>query len=354
VNYSLDAAGPQKVACCGAIPALADNRPDFWRNAMNERDLLQALTEGPSSGDALARRFGLTRAAVWKRIEALRAGGVPIHAEAGRGYWLEHPVELLEAGAIRQAMTPAAAGALSDLEVAWSLDSTNAEALRRGAPSQGTRALFAERQTAGRGRRGRSWIGSPGNSLLLSLSRRFDGGLARLGGLSLVAGVAVAEALQAIGLQEVALKWPNDVVVAQRKLGGLLVEGSGEAAGSASAVVGLGLNLRMPASAGAALDQPWTDLASHLASLPARNVIAARLLDHLLPALDQFDAAGLPPFLARYARLDALQGAQIVLHGHAGQVDGIALGVASDGALRVAVAGTERQVHSGEVSVRLA
>lgn len=321
---------------------------------MNERDLLQALAEGPNSGDALARRFGLTRAAVWKRIEALRAGGVPILAEAGRGYRLEHPVELLDAGAIRQAMTPAAATALCDIEVAWSLDSTNAEALRRGAPAHGTRALFAERQTAGRGRRGRSWIGSPGNSLLLSLSRRFDGGLARLGGLSLVAGVAVAEALQAIGLHAVALKWPNDIVVAGRKLGGVLVEGSGEAAGSASAVLGLGLNLRMPVAAGAVLDQPWTDLASHLTPLPARNRIAARLLDHLLPALDLFDEAGLPPFLSRYAPFDALQGAPIVLHQHGAQVEGVALGVAGDGALRVAVAGTERRVHSGEVSVRRA
>lgn len=321
---------------------------------MNERDLLQALAEGPSSGDALARRFGLTRAAVWKRIESLRAAGVPIRAEAGRGYRLEHPLELLDADAIRQAMTPAAATALSDLEVAWSLDSTNAEALRRGAPSQGTRVLFAERQTAGRGRRGRSWIGPPGNSLLLSLSRRFDGGLARLGGLSLVAGVAVAEALQANGLHAVALKWPNDIVVAARKLGGVLVEGSGEAAGSASAVVGLGLNVRMPAATGAALDQPWTDLATHLAPLPTRNMIAARLLDHLLPALELFDDAGLPPFLPRYARLDALDGVPVVLHQHQGRVEGIALGVAADGALRVAVAGVERRVHSGEVSVRRA
>jgi BirA family biotin operon repressor/biotin-[acetyl-CoA-carboxylase] ligase len=321
---------------------------------MNERDLLQALGQGPSSGDALARRFGLTRAAVWKRIEALRASGVPIHAEAGRGYRLEHPLELLDADAIRGAMAPAAAAGLSGLEVAWSLDSTNAEALRRGAPAQGTQVLFAERQSAGRGRRGRPWVGPPGNSLLLSLSRRFDGGLARLGGLSLVAGVAVAEALQALGLQAAALKWPNDLVVAQRKLGGLLVEGSGEAAGTASAVVGLGLNLRMPAAVGEALDQPWTDLAHHLSPLPGRNAIAACLLDHLLPALDVFDATGLAPFLSRYARLDALHGAEVVLHQPDGQTAATALGIADDGALRVSVAGVERRVHSGEVSVRRA
>ena len=321
---------------------------------MNERDLLQALEAGPSSGDVLARRFGVTRAAVWKRIEALRAGGVPIQAEPGRGYRLGHPLELLEADTIRGAMTPATAALLAGLEVAWSLDSTNAEALRRGAPGRGTQVLLAERQTAGRGRRGRAWIGPLGNSLLVSLSRRFGGGLARLGGLSLAAGVAVAEALETLGARQVGLKWPNDLVVAQRKLGGLLVEGSGEAAGSASAVVGLGLNLRMPARMGEALDQPWTDLATQLSPLPGRNAIAARLLDHLLPALELFDDAGLAPFLARYERLDALHGCEVVLHQAQAQVEGHALGVAEDGALRVAVAGVERRVHAGEVSVRRA
>ncbi len=321
---------------------------------MNERDLLQALGEGPNSGDALARRFGLTRAAVWKRVEALRAAGVPIRAEAGRGYQLEQPVDLLDAAAIRSALGPAAAKLLADVEIAWSLDSTNAEALRRGAPAAGTQVLFAERQTAGRGRRGRTWVGPLASSLLVSLSRRFTGGLARLGGLSLAAGVGVAEALHALGASDVALKWPNDLVAGQQKLGGLLVEGSGEAAGAASAVVGLGLNLRMPEAMGAALDQPWTDLSAQLDELPSRNAVAACLLDHLLPALELFDREGLAPFLPRYARFDALQGREVDVHQDTGPVQGIAQGVAEDGALRVRIDGGERRFHSGEVSVRRA
>lgn len=321
---------------------------------MNERDLLQALGEGPNSGDALARRFGLTRAAVWKRVEALRAAGVPIHAEAGRGYQLAQPVDLLEGAAILRAMAPATAALLAGIEVAWSLDSTNAEALRRGAPAAGTRVYFAERQTAGRGRRGRTWVGPLASSLLVSLSRRFTGGLARLGGLSLASGVAVAEALQSLGASDVALKWPNDLVVGPRKLGGLLVEGSGEAAGAASAVVGLGLNLRMPEAMGAALDQPWTDLSAQLGESPSRNLIAARLLDHLLPALELFDREGLAPFLPRYARLDALQGREVAVHLETGMIHGIAQGVAEDGALCVGIDGVQRRFHSGEVSVRRA
>lgn len=94
-----------------------------------ERELLQRLIEGPVSGDALARDAGLTRAAVWKRIEALREGGLRIDAQAGRGYALADSIELLDAERIRAVLQAATTAALSSLEVAWSLDSTNSELL---------------------------------------------------------------------------------------------------------------------------------------------------------------------------------------------------------------------------------
>ncbi len=322
---------------------------------MNEHELLQQLIAGPASGDALARRFGVTRAAVWKRVRGLREAGVAVTGSAGRGYALAQPLDLLDAAAIRAALAPEPAAALSGLEIAWSLDSTNAELLRREAPAQGVAVLLAERQTAGRGRRGRAWASPLAANLYLSLSRRYGGGLARLGGLSLAAGTAVAEALQALGTGAVRVKWPNDIVVDGRKLGGLLVEGSGEPAGAARAVVGLGLNVRMPAAQAAAIDQPWTDLAAVLETPPPRSALAARLLDHLLPALALFDREGLAPFLPRYAALDALRGRAVAVHGGDGSTHaGIALGVAEDGALRVDVEGAERRFHSGEVSVRAA
>src|SRR5690606_24045883 len=191
---------------------------------------------GPVSGDALARENGETRAAVWKRIENLREAGVAIDAQAGRGYVLAQPLDLLDADATLLAMPDGARARLAGLEVAWSIHSTNSELLRRQAPRDGVAVLLAERQTGGRGRRGRDWASPLAANLYLSLARSFDGGLARLGGLSLVAGVAAAEALHALGLDAVRLKWPNDLVVeggsagssreqALRKLGGLLVEG---------------------------------------------------------------------------------------------------------------------------------
>ncbi len=336
-----------------------------------ERALLERLIAGPATGDALAHESGQTRAAVWKRIEGLREAGVAIDAQPGRGYALAQPVSLLEADTILAALPEAVRGDVAALEVAWSLDSTNSELLRRPVPEAGkadgkAEVLLAERQTGGRGRRGRSWASPLAANLYLSVMRGFEGGLARLGGLSLVAGVAAAEALQAFGIEGVRLKWPNDLVIVDdgaagdaagwRKLGGLLVEGGGEHAGPVRAVIGLGLNVRMPAASAAGIDQPWIDLTALTAQAPDRNRITAALLTQLLPALALFDRGGLAPFLSRHAAFDALTGREVVVRGgadaHTVTHAGVALGLAADGALRVRLPEGERIFHAGEVSVR--
>lgn len=329
--------------------------------AFDERALLERLQHGPVSGDALAAAAGVTRAAIWKRIQALRAAGVEIRARPGQGYALAHPLELLDAAAIITALPVAARAELDGdhaLQVAWTVDSTNTRLLRQPAPERGCAVLLAERQSAGRGRRGRAWVSPLAAHLYLSVARRFRGGLGRLGGLSLVAGIAAAEALAELGLP-VRLKWPNDLVVGDgegtppRKLGGLLVEGGGEHAGPVRAVVGLGLNVRMPAAAAAAIDQPWCDLAGLMDQVPDRNRLAAVLLGRLLPALRRFDEEGLDPFLPRHAAFDALAGREVVVDDGGRRLAGTALGLAADGALRVRLAGGGTRVfHAGEVSVR--
>lgn len=326
--------------------------------SQGDRELLLRLRDGPVSGDVLAREAGQTRAAVWKRIEALRAAGIDIHAQAGRGYALSQPLDLLDGGRIEGLLDAGTHAHVDTLDVLWSLDSTNAELLRR--PAAGTAVLLAERQTSGRGRRGRDWASPLAANLYLSVARVFAGGLARLGGLSLVAGVAAVEALHALGYGSVQLKWPNDLVVPDpgaraglRKLGGLLVEGGGEHAGPVRAVIGLGLNVRMPRSAADGIDQPWIDLDRlHAAPARTRNEIAAAVLDQLLPALARFDEAGLAPFLPRYAAFDALTGHEVVVQAGDGRHAGTCLGVAGDGALRIGNAAAEQCFHAGEVSVR--
>jgi len=319
---------------------------------VNERELLMRLIAGPVSGDVLARESGQTRAAIWKNIETLRASGVQIDAQAGRGYVLQQHVDLLDGVAIANALPDGVRTQLASLDIAWTLDSTSSALLRAKTPDDGAAVLLAEHQTGGRGRRGRIWTSPLAANLYLSVARYFSGGLTRLGGLSLVAGVALAEALHAIGYTGTRLKWPNDVLIGTRKLGGILIEGGGEHAGPVRAVIGIGLNVRMPRAVSADIDQPWIDLAVIDAPLQSRNALASCVLMHLLPALETFDRDGLAPFLPRYAAMDGLAGRNITVQAGDGLHVGMALGVADDGALRVGLANGERIFHSGDVSVR--
>lgn len=318
---------------------------------MNERELLLRLARGPCSGSALARESGLTRAAIWKHIAALREKGIAITAVPGRGYALAQAPDLLDAAPIRAAIPATLAADLAAFQVAWEIDSTNAELLRRPAGT-GVQALLAERQTAGRGRRGRPWVSPLAAHLYLSLQRRFDGGVASLSGLSIAVGVAVAEALRAQGFTAVGLKWPNDVIADGRKLGGILIEFGGEDGGFVRAVIGIGINVRMPATAAAGIDQPWIDLATLAPDLPSRNAIAGGVLGALLAALREFAADGLSPFLPRWRALDACAGKPIDVIAGDRRTSGIALGIDGGGALRVRHSDGEHRYHSAEVSMR--
>lgn len=321
----------------------------------SERELLHRLAAGPVSGDVLARELGLTRAAIWKRVQALREAGIGIEAQAGRGYALQRQPEWLDADVILGHLENQARRELSLLEVAWAPDSTNSRLLQEPAPEAGARVLLAERQTAGRGRRGRAWVSPLAAHVYLSVLRQYCGGLSRLGGLSLVAGVASAEALHAAGFGDVRLKWPNDLVVEGHKLGGILVEGGGEHGGPARAVVGLGINVRMPVAQAGGIDQPWIDLhalAQDKGITISRNRLAAGLLSKLLPAFELFDREGLQPFVSRYAAMDALQGQQVDVRWGNEVFTGIAEGIAADGALQVRDGNGVRPFHAGEVSVR--
>ncbi len=269
--------------------------------------------------------------------------------------------DALNAASLRTLLTTTTNARVATLDIVDTIDSTNSELLRRLTPVAGIDALFAEHQTGGRGRQGRVWASPPGRNLYLSLARRFDGDLARLSGLSLAVGIAAAEALQTLGANAVRLKWPNDLVIDDKnalhahtlqKLGGVLIEG-GLQDGQTRAVIGLGLNLRMPKTAAGAIDQPWTDLHALLgAALPSRNTAAAAVLTALVAAIDQFAAEGLTPFLPRFIALDALRNAEVtaiigtVVH------TGIAAGIADDGALRLRTDHGEMLLRAGEVSVR--
>lgn len=318
---------------------------------MSDQALLQRLCQGPASGQALAEALGVSRSAVWKRIEALRMAGVAIDAVPGRGYALAQPLELLDAQAIQTVLDAAALAELAALDLRFEIDSSNALALREPVPERGCRVFVCERQSTGRGSRGRVWQSPLAAHLYLTVSRRFDGGIAALQGLSLAVAVAVTQALRQLGFAAVGVKWPNDLLIDGKKLGGILIEVGGDATGPVRAAIGLGLNIAMPAGAAAFIDQPWCDLGQLAGDRPpSRNAVCAAVLNHLLPALAHFEHTGLAGFLPAWREFDQLAGQPVQVR-VGGQVHaGDALGVADDGALRLVVDGAEMRVHSGEAS----
>lgn len=235
-----------------------------------------------------------------------------------------------------------------------STDSTNTALLRAGLPPEGGAALLAEQQTAGRGRLGRRWQSVAGASLCLSVAARLPHGLAAAAGLSLAAGVAVAECLRARGAVGVGLKWPNDLYARGAKLGGLLVE-LGSEGGQSFAVIGLGLNLRLAADFD--VGQPATDLAGcglDCAAPAPRAELAAALVSALLEAARLFNSEGLAPFRARYAALDIWAGRAVRVLAGGEAFEGVLAGIDGSGALRLRQPDGERLFASAEVSLRVA
>lgn len=208
--------------------------------------------------------------------------------------------------------------------------------------------LAAEAQSAGRGRRGRRWYSEPGTAITFSLCRTVRRPLRELPGLALVAGVAAVRALRALGARRVALKWPNDLVVDDAKLGGILVETRGRE-GAALAVIGIGINCRRDAALELRLRRPVTAL-ERLIALPPRNDLIARVGGELMQALDRFEALGLEPLRREWERLDAHAGRRLRVRLADGRViSGVARGLAEDGGLRLATAAGLRAIRSGRV-----
>lgn len=313
-------------------------------------DLARMLADGRwHSGEALAHSLGVSRAAVWKRIATARANGLAVDAVRGRGYRLLQPFEPLDTESIRSRLSTDSYTVLEDLSVLGRIDSTNSHLLRSDAR---VAACVAEQQTAGRGRRGRDWCSPFGTNIYLSVAWTFESMPPAIGALSLAVGTAFAEVLRASGVGAIGLKWPNDLMVDGDKLGGILVEHRGEAAGGCRIVMGVGLNVQMTAGDAADLNQPWTSVASHVASAPSRNTLVGDMLNASLDTLRQFETAGFAPFEARWHEFDAVWGKYVHLWTEQRQLSGYAAGIAPDGALLVDIEGERQRFYSADVSVR--
>ena len=318
-------------------------------------DILKTLGDGRfHSGEQLGAALGVTRTAVWKHLQALGELGLDIYAVPGKGYRLASTLELLQRDVILKNMTEETRALISELELHMHLNSTNSYLTSKAAEGLSSGyACMAEYQSAGRGRRGRAWVSPFAANIYLSLLWRFTTNPAAISGLGLVAGVAVARALRQIGLEDIGLKWPNDVVWRGKKLAGTLLEMAGESFGPINVVIGVGLNVRMPSSAGTQIDQAWVDLEMALGRPVSRNNVAGMLLHHLSSALQEFQAKGLAPFLDEWRQQDMITGKTIRLLLPHETLTGTVKGIDHNGALLLQSKGIVSSYMAGEVSVRL-
>lgn len=261
----------------------------------------------------------------------------------------------LEADAIRGALGDFAARRLEELEVFEEIESTNSYLLRQPAPSPGGfRVALTDNQTAGRGRHGRAWQSPPGTGLCLSLGYTFAAQPANLPALTLAIGLGASEALANLGVGGVQLKWPNDLMLNDGKLGGILTETRSLAGAAISVVSGIGLNVDLGTTPdldlGSDTAQPVADLAGQSDTLPPRHELAARLIDSVCLAFVEYETSGFASLAARWSELDWLRGRKLEVDTSLCRIAGTGAGVSADGALLVATGpGVVTRVTAGSV-----
>jgi len=260
----------------------------------------------------------------------------------------------LDATLIRRLISERTSAQLDDLECFASIASTNTYLLKQVPPTaERFRVAIADHQTAGRGRHDRHWVSPPGSGLCMSLAYTFDEQPEQLSSLTLAIGIGVVEALQQLEIEGVSLKWPNDIVALDGKLGGILTEVRSRTADSVTVVTGIGLNIDLPDGEEIGMDSEWArraiDISSVAERVPAREEIAAGIIEAIYAAMRKFEALGFAGFSQDWAQHDWLQGREVTVDLPAGRITGVAAGVDTDGALIVDTGKEKARVVSGSI-----
>lgn len=319
--------------------------------------LLNLLADGEfHSGQVLAKQLGVTRASVFNALADVSDYGVALQRVRGRGYRLASPWQRLESDEIYRYLGSDAGQ--FDIEIFSQVVSSNSLLLQRAAlaaVNQGvTRScvIAAELQTGGRGRMGRIWHSGLGTSLTFSLLWRFECGLNALSGLSLAVGIAMVRALNSFAAQDVRLKWPNDIMTAHGKLGGVLIEAQGDMLGPSAVVIGVGLNCTMPTGLASQIEQSASALDEVCATPPTRNQLLARMLQELSHVLQRFSQDGFGRLRDEWESYHLYQNKPVTLQMPDGQtLTGIARGVSDIGELCLETPKGMKRVNSGEVEI---
>jgi len=317
-----------------------------------QRQLIQQLADGRThSGEALAQQAGISRAAIAKHISQLRQLGLELFAISGKGYRLVQPLQLLDVNKMKQWQLPGA----PEILLQHLTDSTNTQILKRlqdGQQLTKGQVIVAEAQTAGRGRRGNDWYSPFGSNLYFSMYWQLEQGIQAAMGLSLVVGIAVAQLLERRYQCALKLKWPNDLFVHHKKLGGVLVELTGQTHADCDVVIGIGLNIQMPSTGELNIDQPFTDLQREVETQIDRNQLVAELQLQLMQTLLDFERRGFADFVEEFNLRNEFAGQNVQLSGANEPQFGLCQGVDRQGGLILMQGDQLTTFFGGELSLR--
>ncbi len=327
----------------------------------NKKKLLRRLADGHfHSGVTLASELKVSNSAICKLVSSLNFSQiVTIRAVNGKGYKLDRPLELIDKVLFFEKINQQTQALITDFELYDEIESTNSYLLAKAHENLAATGVIcvAEKQTVGKGRRGRHWVSPFGCNLYFSILWKFETGPGSLSGLSLAVGVAVINALKLHNIEGVGLKWPNDIYWQYKKLGGILVEISGENEGPCSAVIGLGLNLSLDKQAAEGIDQDWIDLAQILGKEEAisRNALLVTLVEQLFMVITHYQQVGFGYYLEQWRDYDCMLGQSVnLMMGHQ-QIAGVVKGINEQGLLALQMdSGEIKHYASGEVSFKRA
>ncbi|MEI7899914.1 MAG: biotin--[acetyl-CoA-carboxylase] ligase [bacterium] len=315
-------------------------------------EVLRKTAGGEVSSRAMCARLGISRAAVWKQIEALRAVGYGIEACSRRGYRLVAAPDTPHAAEVVPLLTTRRIG--RDCRYLTETEATNCDvaALALAGAAEGV-VVVAGAQTAGRGRMTRVWFSPQAVNLYFSILLRPAVEPGSAVSLPLVAGLAVVSALTELAPETVPrIKWPNDILIGHKKVCGILCEMQAETDCVRHINLGVGVNVNLAREAlPEALHSRATSLRIETGRHFSRAVVLATILNRFEPLYDRWCVAGLEPLLGAIGAHDALRGRQITVEQGTHRVSGVANGILPDGALRLVTAQGAVPVYSGEAHI---
>lgn len=319
--------------------------------------ILRLLSNGEfHSGASIAERFQCSRAKISKALKHIDVFGIDLTKRCGRGYRWENPILWLDSDSIFN--NPSINSDFFELKIFDCIDSTNSFIIYDLETSETNidriPVVVAELQTHGRGRLGRPWHSGLGDSLTFSLRWRFEHGISALSGLSLVIGVAIIRVLRSFSINNVSLKWPNDILFHHHKLAGILIELRGEILGPSYAVIGIGINFKLSKIIKSSIEQRVTDLFTIAGKSIDRNLILGALLSELRNILIDFENRGFTFFKKEWISYHAYEGKAIYLSlPNDSVIEGIVDGVSDDGALYLITNAGRNAYNVGDISIRI-